>query len=100
MVSAFGATKIEFRGAEASRGRQIPPHTLQAHLENFRNRLAGVSVSGRRLETGWLARNHRFLRLEVLLYKSACEVTDDRAMRRYMQNLRIKKLFSLATRLL
>ena len=67
MISAFGATKIEFRGAEASRGRQIPPHTLQAHLENVRNWLAGVSVSGRRLETGWLARNHRFLRLEVLL---------------------------------
>ena len=67
MISAFGAMKIEFRGTEASRGRQIPPHTLQADIENFRNWLAGVSVSGRRLETGWLARNHRFLRLEVLL---------------------------------
>ena len=59
--------RVNFVGAKAPRGRQIPPHTLHADIENFRNCVAGVSVSGRPLEAGWLARTRRILRLAVLL---------------------------------
>ena len=39
MLSAFNAMRIEFRGAEAPRGRRIPPHTLHEDID-VRNWLA------------------------------------------------------------
>ena len=66
-ADASGATRIEFRGAKAPRdGRYHPiPHR---DIDPLETGLAGVSVSKRRLETGWLVRIYWFLRLDVLLY--------------------------------